>query len=104
MVPTRRNAEGCSASFVSPQGLVQTNHHCARNCIEQLSSAGDDMTANGFYARALVDERKCPTMEATQLIDITTVTDRIKHATEGKTDAAFAAAPRAVARDRDRSR
>ena len=85
------DAEGCSASFVSAHGLVQTNHHCARACIEQLSTADNDMTANGFYARAQADERKCPTMEATQLIAITSVTDRIKRATEGKDAAAFAA-------------
>ena len=86
------DAEGCSSAFVSAHGLVQTNHHCARACIEKLSTADNDMTANGFYARALTDERKCPTMEATQLLAITSVTDRIKKATEGKDDVAFAAA------------
>jgi Peptidase S46 len=89
------DAEGCSASFVSAHGLIQTNHHCARNCIEQLSTAENDTTANGFYARELADERKCSTMEANQLVDITSVTDRIKRATEGKDDAAFAAALKA---------
>ena len=38
----------CSAAFVSPQGLVQTNHHCARDCIAQLSNASRDYIATGL--------------------------------------------------------
>jgi hypothetical protein len=90
-----RLAEGCSAAFVSPRGLVQTNHHCAGECIEQLSTAGHNLIAEGFYATTQADERKCPTVEANQLIEITPVTERIKRATDRKDGAAFAAALRA---------
>jgi hypothetical protein len=90
-----RLAGGCSAAFVSPRGLVQTNHHCAVECIEQLSSAGHNLVADGFYARAEADERKCPTIEVNQLVAITPVTDRIKLAIDGKDGAAFAAALKA---------
>jgi hypothetical protein len=91
-----RLAGGCSAAFVSPRGLVQTNHHCAVEFIEQLSSAGHNLVAEGFYARSEADERKCPAIEANQLIAITPVTDRIMRATDGKDGAAFAAALKAA--------
>jgi hypothetical protein len=87
-----RLARGCSGSFVSAQGLVQTNHHCARACIEQLSTATRNMTDLGFYAREAKDEIKCPTIEVNQLIEIVPVTDRINRAIGGKEGAAFAKA------------
>jgi hypothetical protein len=90
-----RLAEGCSASFVSARGLVQTNHHCARGCIEQLSTAGNDLAARGFYAREETDEPPCPTMEVDQLIEITPVTTRIHEATGNKDGPAFAGALKA---------
>ena len=91
-----RLARGCSASFVSPYGLVQTNHHCAHACIEQLSTQTKDFVASGFYAQALADEIKCPDIEANQLIDIGDVTERIHNATAGKDGQAFADAMKAV--------
>jgi hypothetical protein len=84
-----RLAQGCSASFVSAQGLVQTNHHCALDCIEQLSTATKNMTEIGFYAHEQKDEVKCPAVEVNQLIEIVPVTDRINKATAGKDGAAF---------------
>jgi peptidase S46-like protein len=90
-----RLARGCSASFVSPQGLVQTNHHCASVCIEQLSTGTRDYIANGFYAKEATDEIKCPDIEANQLVAITDVTERIKRATAGKDGEAFAEAKKA---------
>src|SRR6476646_9406190 len=46
-----RTGGGCSASFVSKDGLVMTNHHCVHDCIEQLSSAKKDYVKDGFYAK-----------------------------------------------------
>jgi hypothetical protein len=77
-----RLAQGCSGSFVSPSGLIMTNHHCAHHCIEQISSAKKDYDANGFYAAAEKDEVKCPDMEVNQLVDITDVTQRMSVATK----------------------
>src|SRR5215813_8671627 len=50
-----RIAGGCSASIVSPQGLVLTNHHCAHECIEQLSTKDRDYVKTGFYAKTRTD-------------------------------------------------
>jgi V8-like Glu-specific endopeptidase/molybdenum-dependent DNA-binding transcriptional regulator ModE len=84
-----RVGAGCSGSFVSPNGLVMTNHHCAAHCIEQLSTAKKDYIASGFYAKSEKDEVKCPEIEIAQLISITDVTDRVLAATKGLTGARF---------------
>ena len=87
---------GCSGSLVSSDGVVMTNHHCARECISELSDARDDHIANGFYAATAAGEKKCPAMEANQLIKISNVTKQIEAATAGKTDRAFYEAERAA--------
>ena len=89
-----RIAQGCSASFVSPGGLVMTNQHCARACAQGLSGPGSDFVANGFFAAARTDERKCPDMEIDQLVTITPETETIAAATKGLDGAAFEAAER----------
>ncbi len=73
----------CSASFVSPHGLVMTNHHCARESVEQVSRDGEDLVADGFFARTLADERPIEDYYADQLIEIRDVTDRVDAALEG---------------------
>jgi peptidase S46-like protein len=91
-----RLARGCSASFVSPLGLVQTNHHCAQGCIEQLSTATSDLVAAGFYAKTAADERKCPNVEVNQLVAISDVTARVNVATAGLAGKALVDAKRAI--------
>jgi Peptidase S46 len=91
-----RLARGCSGSFVSPRGLVQTNHHCARDCIAELSTATEDLVASGFMAKSLEDERKCPDVEINQLIAITDVTARINEAAAGRDGDAGVEAERAA--------
>ncbi len=94
-----RLARGCSASLVSKDGLVMTNHHCAHSCIEQLSTAARDYVQTGFYAKELKDEVKCPDMEANQLVQISDVTERVKTAIAGKDGKAFSDALKAVEAD-----
>jgi hypothetical protein len=48
--------KGCSASFVSPDGLLLTNHHCAHRAIQRNSSPEHDYLENGFVARSRADE------------------------------------------------
>jgi hypothetical protein len=68
---------GCSASFVSPYGLVMTNHHCAREAIEQVSREGEDLVADGFWAGFLEEERPIEDSWADQLVEIRDVTERV---------------------------
>lgn len=46
----------CSASFVSPKGLVITNHHCAYGAIQQNSTATRNLIEQGFLAKSLPEE------------------------------------------------
>ena len=90
-----RLALGCSGSFVSPDGLVMTNHHCARRCIQDLSTPAKDLTAKGFYAATREEERPCPRMEGNQLLTIQDVTPRIQQATGSLSGKAYLDALRA---------
>jgi hypothetical protein len=90
-----RLAQGCSASFVSRDGLVMTNHHCVHSCVSQLSTPKKDLVKDGFLARTRADEMKCPNLEVNQLVEITDVTARIAAATADKAGAAYAEAQKA---------
>ncbi|RPI08227.1 MAG: hypothetical protein EHM65_10580, partial [Acidobacteriales bacterium] len=67
-----------SGSFVSPKGLLFTNHHVASECIQQLSSKGNDYMGNGYIAASEAEERKCPNLEADVLLSIVDVTSRVR--------------------------
>ena len=73
-----RFGEICSASFVSPNGLVMTNHHCARDCAEAVSSAQTDYVETGFYAATREEELVCPELFLDQLVAISDVTERVR--------------------------
>ncbi|MFO7893408.1 MAG: S46 family peptidase [Longimicrobiales bacterium] len=72
-----RYGGGCSASFVSENGLVMTNHHCARGCIEAVSEGQNDYVEDGFYAATQAEELVCPGLHLDQLQSVTDVTDRV---------------------------
>ena len=78
-----RLAGGCSGSFVSPDGLVLTNHHCVWSCVEQLSSADENLLQDGFLAGDRSEERQCPNVELNQLIETTDVTEAVSAASVG---------------------
>ncbi len=82
-----RFATYCSASFVSGDGLVMTNHHCARESVTEANREGEDLHKNGFIAETLADERKVPGLFVDQLVLILDVTDQIQPAMDkGKTN------------------
>lgn len=82
-----RFANYCSASFVSEDGLVMTNHHCARQSVTQVTKEGEDLHENGFIAQTLQDERPVPGLYVDQLVLIKDVTDEVIDAiNKGKTD------------------
>ncbi len=47
---------GCTGSFVSPQGLVVTNHHCVQGALQLNSKEGKNYVENGFLAKTMADE------------------------------------------------
>lgn len=72
-----RYGQFCSASFVSGSGLVMTNHHCARSCVDAVGQEGEDFLRDGFYAGTRAEERTCPGLYLDQLVAISDVTDRL---------------------------
>ena len=71
---------GGSGSFVSPQGLVLTNHHVGADAIQKLSTEDADLIKTGFLAKARADELPTKDLELNVLYSIEDVTDRVKGA------------------------
>ena len=72
-----RMSTGCSASFVSGDGLVMTNHHCARGTFAGVQKDGENLLKTGFFAETLEDGRKIPDVYFEQLRQIRDVTAEI---------------------------
>ena len=88
---------GGSGSFVSPDGLILTNHHVGLDCMQKLSSAAHDYVAIGFHAKTRADEVKCVDLELNVLMSIEDVTQRVNAAvTPGMSAADAQTARRAV--------
>lgn len=81
--------QGCSASLVSGEGLVLTNHHCIISCIQDLSDAENDYVKNGWMPATREGEKQCTGQTAEILTDITDVTERVLAAGAGAEGAAF---------------
>jgi len=77
---------GCSASFVSPHGLVMTNHHCGRESVSQVSQESEALLDNGFYAESLEEERKVPDFYVEQLVEIEDVTEKVNRRLQADND------------------
>jgi hypothetical protein len=72
-----RLADGGSGSFVSPDGLLLTNHHVARGQLQKSSTPEHDYIKNGFYAQTPEAEIKSPDLEVDVLISTENVTDAV---------------------------
>ncbi len=77
-----RFANWCSASFISPDGLILTNHHCSRDVVLEVQKEGEQFDQNGFYAKTQEEERRASRLFVKQLVKIEDVTDQVLTAME----------------------
>jgi hypothetical protein len=91
--------DGGSGSFVSPNGLLLTNHHVARGQLQKNSTKDRDYVKDGFYAATPEREMKSPDLEVNVLVSLENVTARVNEAVgKGKPPAEeFAARKAAIA-------
>jgi len=75
--------DGGSGSFVSPTGLLLTNHHVALGQLQKNSTPEHDYVKSGFYARTPEEEMKSPDLEVNVLVSMENVTSRVQDALKG---------------------
>ena len=68
---------GCTGEFISPDGLLITNHHCGYSSIQKLSSVEHDYLTDGFWAMSRAEELPVPGLTVTLLVKMEDVTARI---------------------------
>jgi len=97
MLASVRFNSGGSASFISSNGLVLTNHHVASETLYKLSTPERDLASQGYYATSMAEELKAPDLELNQLVSIEDVTDKVNAAVTEQMDAAAASKARQAA-------
>ncbi|MCA9663491.1 MAG: S46 family peptidase, partial [Myxococcales bacterium] len=80
------NLSGCSASFVSADGLVITNHHCAYSALQARSTVDRDLLKDGFLARTRAEEEPAPGKTVRVVARIDDVTAELRAVAEAETD------------------
>ncbi|HEY2528855.1 MAG TPA: S46 family peptidase [Xanthobacteraceae bacterium] len=78
----------CTASFVSREGLILTNHHCIESCLAELSTKEKSLLELGFLAADRKEEQRCPAQHADVLVGTENITDAVLKADSGLSDAA----------------
>lgn len=86
------NLSGCSAAFISDEGLIATNHHCAYSTLQENSSTEHDYIKEGFLARERSEELPGKSARVRVLRRIEDVSTVMEEAAEGQDDAARAKA------------
>src|ERR1700687_814945 len=76
----------CTASCVSPEGLILTNHHCVESCLAELSSKSKSLVELGFAAADRNAEQRCPAQLADVLTGTEDVTKTVSSAIAGLSD------------------
>jgi hypothetical protein len=79
--------DGGSGSFVSPNGLLLTNHHVARGQLQKNSTAQRDYMKIGFLAATAAEEMKSPDLEVNVLVSMENVTQRVADSLKGARNA-----------------
>ncbi len=79
---------GCTGSFVSPQGLILTNHHCVSACLAQQSTPANDRRRDGYTALSRAGETRCGTQKADVLVAMENITAKVSAAVAGLDDQA----------------
>ncbi|HEY6558635.1 MAG TPA: S46 family peptidase, partial [Polyangiaceae bacterium] len=78
---------GCSASFVSPEGLVITNHHCVTGALQHNSTPEQNLIEQGYLAKSPADEKSVgPTGRVFVTQAFTDVTETVRRGLEAITD------------------
>lgn len=76
----------CTGEFVSAEGLIITNHHCAYSMIQSHTTLENNYLRNGFWARDKREELANPQITASILVRMEDVSERILEALKGITD------------------
>jgi hypothetical protein len=76
----------CTASFISPDGLILTNHHCSAACLDEHSTGEHNLLRDGFLAHKREEELKCGAQVADVLMDMQNVTAKVAAAVKGLDD------------------
>lgn len=72
-----RFGRGCTGFFISPEGLLITNHHCGIGQIQQHSTVENDFLTQGFWAGGRGEELPNPGLTITLLVRMEDVTERV---------------------------
>ena len=92
-----RFASWCSASFVSPNGLIMTNHHCSRDVSTKVQKENENFDTHGFYAKELTDERRVDELFVEQLVEAVDITEEVNAYTKNSENDAMKATKTAEA-------